>query len=87
MLKSLQTGKSCGVDGITARLLKLAGNHIVAVLQHMFNLSLFKRYLPSDWKVGCITPLFKEGDATDPSNYRPISVLPNDIQAARTVST
>ena len=28
------------------------------------------------WKTANVTPLFKQGAASDPSNYRPISVLP-----------
>ena len=40
-------------------------------------LSLFQNYVHPDWKLGVVTPLFKEGDPTNPSNYRPISVLPS----------
>lgn len=31
---------------------------------------------PTRWKIANVTPLFKQGAASDPSNYRPISVLP-----------
>ena len=31
---------------------------------------------PTRWKTASVTPLFKPGVASDPSNYRPISVLP-----------
>ena len=31
---------------------------------------------PTRWKTAKVTPLFKGGALSDPSNYRPISVLP-----------
>ncbi len=45
-------------------------------IQHVINLSIRQNVFPDAWKTGCITPLFKDGDATDPGNYRPISILP-----------
>ena len=34
------------------------------------------RIVPDPWKVALVTPIFKEGDETIPTNYHPISVLP-----------
>ena len=31
---------------------------------------------PNCWKTASITPIFKEGSPSDPSNYRPIAILP-----------
>ena len=38
--------------------------------------SLSTGTIPADWKQARVTPIFKEGNKQDTSNYRPISVLP-----------
>ena len=40
----------------------------------IFNASLTQGKLPLDWKSAFITPIFKKGSCTDPSNYRSISL-------------
>ena len=42
----------------------------------LFNTSIETSQFPDSWKVARITPIFKDGDRTEKSNYRPISVLP-----------
>ena len=42
----------------------------------MFNTSLETSQFPDSWKVAGVTPIFKGGEKTEKSNYRPISVLP-----------
>ena len=39
-------------------------------------LFFFYRHIPAVWKQARVTPIFKEGNKQDTSNYRPISVLP-----------
>ena len=41
----------------------------------LFNLALTVRQVPSIWCKGLSTPVFKNGDAFNPENYRPICVL------------
>ncbi len=74
-MKDLKPSTSCGTDGITARLLKAAGESIYPVLLHICNLSIRKSIFPTLWKTGCITPIHKAGDTISPNNFRPISVI------------
>ncbi len=76
VMKDLSPSKSCGVDGLTSRLLKSAGPAIIGPITHIINRSISTRTFPDQWKMACITPLHKSGDPGNPSNFRPISILP-----------
>ena len=71
-----KTTKSFGVDNISSCFLKLALPYIENSLAFLFNTSIETSQFPDSWKVARINPIFKEGDKTEKSNYRPISVLP-----------
>ena len=45
-------------------------------LKYLFGKSIEKGVFPNALKIAGVTPLFKGGDPSDISNYRPISVLP-----------
>ena len=72
----IKTSKSLGSDNISSYFLKLATPYIENYLVFMFNTSLETSQFPDSWKNARITPIFKDGDRTEKSNYRPISVLP-----------
>ena len=42
----------------------------------MFNTSIETSLFPKFWKLARVTPIFKGGDRSDTSNYRPIFILP-----------
>ena len=67
--------KSSGLDNFNVELLKLSAPIICDSLAYICNLSLYTSIFPSDWKLAKVTPIYKEGDKSDVSNYRPISVL------------
>ena len=67
---------TAGIDGISAKLLKLLIPSIHLELSHLVNLCFRKGIFPCVLKQALITPIYKSGSRTSFSNYRPISVLP-----------
>lgn len=60
---------------ISARVLRECADIISSSICKIFNTSLKRGVLPNDWKCARVTPLFKQGEKTNVSNYRPISVV------------
>jgi len=76
LISTLDTKKASGADGISVRMIKATAPSIVCSLTKLFNLSLKFGKVPSDWKFARIVPIPKSGNPVNPSNYRPISILP-----------
>ena len=74
-IKHLSTNKSPGHDEFTAKFLKISAGIIVPVLCQIFNLSMKVGEYPDLLKIAKVLPIFKKGDPSLTSNYRPISVL------------
>ena len=71
----LVASKASGMDGISAKVLKIAAPVITPSLALIFNQSISISIFPSDWKIARVTPIFKTGAKQDMENYRPISVI------------
>ena len=63
-------------DGIPASFLKEVASKIAYPLTIIYNKSLDTGVIPSAWKKSNTTPIHKIVSSDDPSNYRPISVVP-----------
>ena len=72
----IKTSKSFGSDKISSYFLKLAIPFLERSLALIFNTSLETSHFPDSWKNARITPIFKEGDKAEKSNYCLISILP-----------
>ena len=72
LLLNINTHKACGPDQISGRVLKETADIISPFLKVLFQSSLYSRVIPVDWHSANITPLFKQGNQQEPSNYRPI---------------
>jgi hypothetical protein len=56
-------------------MLKLCPNKIALPLQIIFNKSLQQSKYTTNWKLAHVIAVFKKGDSSLPSNYRPISLI------------
>ena len=75
VLITLNVGKASGPDGINNIVLRQTANELAIPLCQFFNFSLDSCNLPSSWKISNVCPIFKSGDPSFPSNYRPVSLL------------
>ena len=69
LINDLNCSKACGLDGITTRIIKDAGPVLTPILTYIFNLSLEKERFPQAWKTSLISPIFKDGERSSPSDY------------------
>ena len=76
LLRSLDTSKSSGPDGISARMLKNTARAIAPSITNLFNGSIRCGYPPSGWKTSSVVPIPKKPRAQQSSDFRPISLLP-----------
>jgi hypothetical protein len=74
-LKSIDSSKGAGPDGIPPLFIVRCADCLVAPLLTIFNKSVSSGVFPSLWKTAKIMPIFKSGDESLVCNYRPISIL------------
>ncbi len=72
-IKRLKRGKSPGIDGVLAGMIKDGGDLVKHSLLWLFNCMLAGHF-PKRLSVGLITAVYKSGNKSDMSNYRGITV-------------
>ena len=65
-----------GIDKLSGRFLRDAAEILLRIICEIWNLSISRGVFPDAWKIAKLKPIYKKGKKTDPSNYRPISLLP-----------
>lgn len=75
-IKALQKNKSPGYDEIPSNIVLTCYPELRDVLRFLFNKSVKSGIFPDQMKVAKVTPVFKTGETSQMTNYRPISVLP-----------
>jgi len=76
IIHNLKNSTSVGHDNISTKLIKSCAATLAPVLAHINNQSLTEGLFPDAMKIAKVVPIFKNGDANNVSNYRPISILP-----------
>ena len=75
IIHSFKCKDSYGYDEISSRILKISAPYVFSALTYVFNEVLSTGIFPERLKFSEVRPLFKKGDITEFSNYRPISLL------------
>ena len=71
-MAKLSERSSAGPDGVPSILLKRCSEALLSPLHSLWTLSVETGNVPTKFKEGIVTPLFKGGDRGDCKNYRPI---------------
>ena len=74
-LHSPDPSKAAGCDKIGSKLLKHCALALYQPFHHLFCISLQQSYVPAEWQMHLVSPIFKTGDKSQVKNYRPISLL------------
>ena len=75
VLREVDVGKATGPDNISPRLLKNCAKELSVPLAQIFAACLEEKKWPAAWKEANVVPVHKKDSRTDPSHYRPISLL------------
>ena len=70
-VKRLTNGKAKDIEGYQDEIFKIGGPILIPHIHNLFNLAV-NHCFPKPWTKILIVPIFKNGDRSIPSNYRPL---------------
>ena len=74
-IKTLNTRKSPGFDGIINELYKYASKYFYIFFLNFLNVCWIYGDIPEEWRTAIVIPIHRKGDRNNPDNYRGISLL------------
>jgi len=75
LIYKLNKSKAPGNDNIGPERVQIIASVIIDPFLHICNLSFLNSIVPEKLKIAKVIPVFKKGDRSISSNYRPISLL------------
>ena len=75
LLRGINTKKAMGPDDVSPHILHKCADVLADPLTSLFQTCLEENTWPSIWKEARIVPVHKKKSKSDPTNYRPISLL------------
>ena len=73
-LGAIKDGSAPGPEGISTRVIRELKEELVRPLTILFRASMDKTKIPDEWRDAIVSPIFKKGKKSEPSNYRPVSL-------------
>ncbi len=75
LLADLDKHKMTGLDGVSAKLLRLASSVITRSITKILKTSINTGHFPTKWKLGWVTPIHKVGNKSEYNIFRPDTIL------------
>jgi hypothetical protein len=85
LLSKINIYKSSGSDGLNNIILRKCAHTLCKPFTKIFNYCLLQGVFPSKWKVSNVSPVFKNGDKQNKSNYKPIALLSSISKCLETI--
>jgi len=73
-LAAIGRNKSIGRTGFPGEILKLGRETTILYLARLLDITINNAAIPSDWKRTTVVPIYKVGDRSLVTNYRPLSL-------------
>jgi hypothetical protein len=73
-IKSIKNGKTAGPDRISNEMIETSSPFLLQVFIKLFNGIVLTGLYPKAWSPGYVTNIYKDGDRSNPGNYKGITV-------------